>query len=89
MWRTSSRRTPCEVLREINDLFQGDTEKDRIVRKKLAEVEAKTKEMSLFIDKYDSKFHNRWELNVDSAADFNFRQKDHDTPKETYKYHKI
>ena len=89
MWRTSSRRTPCEVLREINDLFQGDGDIDRIVRKKLAEVEAKTKEMSLFIDKYDKKFHDRWELNVNSASDFNFRQQSHDVPKKTYKYHKL
>ena len=36
-------RSPCEVLREINDLFQGDTEKDEKVRKLLAEAEAKTK----------------------------------------------
>ena len=89
MWRTSAYRTPCEVLREINDLFQGDTDIDRIVRKKLAEVEAKTKEMSLFIDKYDKKFHDRWELNVNSSSDFRFRQSDHNTPKETYKYHKL
>lgn len=89
MWRTSAFRTPCEVLREINDLFQGDTNIDIIVRKKLAEVESKTKEMSLFIDKYDKNFHQRWEKNVDSDSDFNFRQGDHNTPKETYKFHKL
>ena len=83
MWRTSVYRTPCEVLREINDLFQGDEEIDRIVRKKLAEVEAKTKEMSLFIDKYDKKFHERWKPNVDANVDAEFRET------ETYKYHKI
>lgn len=89
MWRTSHLRTPCEVLREINDMFQGDAERDRIVRYKLAEVEAKTKEMSLFIDKYDKKFHNRWELNADVARDFNFRQSGKNTPREDYKYYKI
>lgn len=86
MWRTSHLRTPCEVLREINDIFQGDTDLDKMVRHKLAEVETKTKEMSLFIDKYDKKFHERWEKNADSAEDFNRRHKDKNTPKETYKY---
>ena len=89
MWRTSAFRTPCEVLREINDIFQGDEELDKIVRKKLAEVEAKTKEMSLFIDKYDKKFHERWERNTDSDVDFLRRHQDHNTPKETYKYHEL
>ena len=89
MWRTSHKRTPCEVLREINDIFQGDTELDKNVRKLLAEVEAKTKEMSLFIDKYDKKFHNRWENNTDSGVDFLRRQKDHNTPRDDYKYHKL
>ena len=89
MWRTSAYRTPCEVLREINDLFQGDDDFSKLIRLKLAEVESKAKEMSLFIDKYDKKFHQRWDMNVDSSDDFNLRQKDHNTPKETYKFHKI
>lgn len=89
MWRTSTHRTPCEILREINDIFQGDKPLDIIVRRKLAEVEAKAKEMSLFIDKYDRRFHEMWEKNEDSAADFDFRQRDKNTPKETYKYHKL
>jgi len=89
MWRTSAYRTPCEVLREINDLFQGDDDFSKLIRLKLAEVESKAKEMSLFIDKYDKQFHQRWDMNVDSSDDFNLRQKDHNTPKETYKFHKI
>lgn len=89
MWRTSTYRSPCEVLREINDLFQGDTDIDRIVRKKLADVEAKTKDMSIHLSKYEPDYYKKWELNVNSGADFNFRQSDHNTPKETYKYHKL
>ena len=89
MWRTSEFRTPCEVLREINDIFQEDDELDQVVRKKLAEVEAKTKEMSLFIDKYDKKFHQRWERNKDATNDFLRRQSDNNSPRKDYKFHKL
>lgn len=89
MWRTSHLRNPCEVLREINDMFQGDGELDKTVRMKLAEVEAKTKEMSLFIDKYDKNFHERWERNENANEDFLRRHEDKNTPRGTYKYHQI
>ena len=83
MWRTSAYRSPCEVLREINDLFQGDTDLDRIVRKKLAEAENKAKDMSIHLSKYEKNYYKKWERNVDANSDDAFR-----TRKE-YKFHKI
>ncbi len=89
MWRTTAYRSPCEVVREINDLFQGDSELDRIVRKKLAEVEERAKDMSIHLSEHEPNYYKKWERNVDANSDFTFRQVDHNTPKETYKYHKI
>ena len=89
MWRTSAYRSPCEVLREINDLFQGDTNKDKVVRKLLAEAEEKAKDMSIHLTKYEPNYYKKWERNINANSDFVFRQRDHDTPLETYKYHKL
>ena len=89
MWRTGAYRSPCEVIREINDLFQGDGELDKVVRKKLAEAEAKAKDMSIHLSKYEPNYYKKWELNEDANEDFTFRQKGHNEPKETYKYHKL
>jgi len=89
MWRTSAYRSPCEVVREINDMFQGDSFQDQEVRKLLAEVEAKAKDMSIHLSKYEENYYKKWDRNKDANDDFRFRQKDRDTPKETYKYHKL
>ena len=89
MWRTSPYRSPCEVIREINDMFQGDTGIEKRVRKLLAEVEAKAKDMSIHLSKYEENYYKKWEKNLDANEDFLRRQKDHNTPKETYKYHKL
>ncbi len=44
--RTSSHlRTICEVLREINDLHQGVSEHDIVIRRKLREAEKMGKRM--------------------------------------------
>ena len=83
MWRTSTFRTPCEVLREINDLFQGDTEKDKTVRRLLAESESKAKDMSHHLTVYEPKYFEKWDLNKEANRDDAFR-----TRKE-YKYDKI
>lgn len=39
-------RTPCEILREINDLCQSNSERDRVIRQKLDEVMKAAKLMS-------------------------------------------
>jgi len=44
MMRTASRfQTPCETLRQINDLCQDDTDKDRTIRELLSKFEIMAK----------------------------------------------
>jgi len=76
-------RSPCEVLREINDLFQGDTEKDELVRKLLAEAEAKTKRMSIELTKYDQTSYLTW---WDKILDYSDRLMRRKNP--SYKFYK-
>ena len=83
MWRTSAYRSPCEVLREINDMFQGDTEKDKKVRQLLSEAESKAKAMSIALTVYEPNFYKGWDRNKDANRDDAFR-----TRKE-YKFEKI
>jgi len=47
MKKVSNRRTICEVLREINDIHQGDADVDIITRKKLAIAEKMAKKICL------------------------------------------
>lgn len=56
----SKWRTVCEVLREINDLHQGDTRHDRAVRKKLVEAEAMAKRMSRKLLEYNEEVYKDW-----------------------------
>ena len=83
MWRTSAYRSPCEVLREINDRFQGDSEFDKWVREKLAEAEMKAKDMSIHLTVYEENYYKKWERNKDANRDDAFR-----TRKE-YKFHQV
>ena len=89
MWRTSAYRGPCEVVREVNDLFQGDNAEERKIRKLLAEIEFKAKDMSIHLSKYEPNYYKKWELNKDANDDFLRRQKAHNTPRDDYKYHKL
>jgi len=83
MWRTSPYRSPCEVLRKINDMFQGDTEKDKHVRMLLAEAEGKAKDMSIHLSKYEPNYFMKWDLNKEANRDDAFRSR------KEYKYDKI
>lgn len=56
-------RSPCEVLRKLNDLFQGDTKLDKEVRALLAESELKSKNMSIALHKYEPNFYKTWDKN--------------------------
>ena len=76
-------RSPCEVLREINDLFQGDTEKDEKVRKLLAEAEAKTKRMSIELTKYGQTYYLTWWDKISDYSDRLIRRKN-----PSYKFYK-
>ena len=56
--RTSNKlRTICEVLREINDLHQGDTAVDAETRGKLVEAEDMAKRMDTKLLKYAKRYH--------------------------------
>ena len=76
--QSTPTRTPCEILREINDLCQSDSALDKLIRKKLSEVMKGAKLMSYEIEKYD----NKWNLltwkspNINDKADWERRLKD-------------
>ena len=53
-------RTVCEVLREINDLHQENTEHDKIVRVKLCEAEDMAKRMSKKLVSYNKNVYRGW-----------------------------
>lgn len=55
-------RTVCEVLRDINDLHQTDSECDKETRIKLIEAEGMAKRMAKKLLEYNSKYHKDfWE----------------------------
>jgi hypothetical protein len=58
--RATELRTLCEVLREINDLHQGDKKHDRKVRKKLIEAEYMAKKMSYKLLEYNKEYDKDW-----------------------------
>lgn len=70
----SHSRTICEVLREINDLHQGDSEHDRITRAKLFEAQKMAKRMSNKLIDYNKEvFAEWWEENPDYEEDLRKR----------------
>jgi len=74
-------RTVCEILREINDMCQDNSQGNQIIRNKLALAESMTKRMSQKLDKYktelslnrDNDFHGL-EINIDFDDDLKRRQ---------------
>jgi hypothetical protein len=60
MRNASQERTICEVLREINDLHQGDSEHDIRIRLKLSEAEKMAKRMSLKLLEYNKQIFKDW-----------------------------
>lgn len=58
--RATKIRTLCEVLREINDLHQGETKHDRKVRKRLVEIERMAKKMSYKLLEYNKEYDKEW-----------------------------
>ena len=53
-------RTICEVLREINDMHQGDTDADKQTRSRLIEAEAMAKKMDKKLLKYAKHYHRKF-----------------------------
>jgi len=68
------KRTLCEVLREINDLHQDQTEHSVAVRKLLCEAEGMSKRMSYKLKEYNKKWDKEWwEDNPDYERDLDRR----------------
>lgn len=80
--RTSSPvRSPCELLRKINDMFQGDSERDLKVRRLCAEAESATKRLAQELNKHKKEaWKGWWALNkefpyeVKMRIDDNYKQ---------------
>lgn len=59
--RTASRlRSPCELLRKINDLAQGDNDKDKKIRKLCFECEKQVKKLARELNKHDADVWVKW-----------------------------
>ena len=59
--RTASPfRSPCEIIRKINDLFQGDDRIDRKVRELCAEAEKGSKQLAQELNKYKKEAWKGW-----------------------------
>lgn len=56
----SDELTVCEVLRRINDLCQGDSDKDCQIRKHLSMAEDMCKRMSFKLLSYNKKMFKGW-----------------------------
>jgi len=57
---TNKQRTLCEVLREINDIHQGEGRHAMVVRTKLAEAEKMAKKMSKKLYEYNKEYDAGW-----------------------------
>lgn len=66
--------SPCELLRQLNDLFQGDTAFDKQMRDKLAQIEVMTKELSIRLDKHEPHFQHSWKNNPTYQEDYKRRK---------------
>ncbi len=80
MNNVSVYRSPCEILRKINDKFQGDSKEDVEVRQLLAECEEMSKQMSIEVHKFNPDYFKSWPTNRTVNQDDNFRKQP------TYKY---
>jgi len=70
----SGKRTICEVLREINDLHQGQSKEDLKIRELLDEAISMAKKMSRKLLHYNKKaFSKFWEENPNYEKDLNRR----------------
>jgi len=70
----SPKRTVCEVLREINDLHQGDTQTDITTRGLVREAVDMAKRMDLALKDYNKEYDSGWWAeNADYETDLNRR----------------
>lgn len=52
--------SPCEILRKINDLVQGDSKQDLEIRKLCAQAERETKRLAQALNKYKKEAWRGW-----------------------------
>ena len=69
---SSEQRGVCEILREINDMAQGDG-RDMKIRVLVAQAEKLSKEMSIELCKSIPEYYKRWPKNIDHALDMKRR----------------
>ena len=75
--RTASKeRTPCEIIRKINDLVQGDTETEKQIRKLCFEVELLSKQLATELIKYRNWWGDWYTENDTFETDIKNRLKD-------------
>ena len=70
----TDKRTICEIIREVNDLCQSDSEKDREIRERLREIHDMAKRMSKKLKDYNKRvFSDWWEKNPEYEKKLNIR----------------
>lgn len=63
-------RSPCELLRKINDLVQGDSDREIEIRKLCSEAEKSTKRLAQELNKYKKEaWREWWEQNKEYKQD--------------------
>ena len=80
---SSPKLTPCELIREINDLCQGDTKKEERIRELCGAAEKMTKRIAQELHKYSKeiwKDEQWWKPNIA------WKQKGKRRVKDDYKY---
>ena len=77
MRTASPMRSPCELIRKINDLFQGESELDKTVRLLCAEAEKGTKRIAQELNKYKKNaWAGWWAKNKEFQKDIDNRLRD-------------
>jgi hypothetical protein len=72
-----TERTPCEVIRKINDHFQGNSTLDKEVRLLCAEAEKGTKRIAQELNKYKKNaWAGWWKENKEFKKDVDNRLRD-------------
>lgn len=70
----ATKRTICEVLREINDMHQSENDHDLFIHQRCAEAEHMAKRMSRKLRDYNREYDEGWwEENKDYAQDLERR----------------
>jgi hypothetical protein len=74
MFTASPMRSPCEIIRKINDKFQGDSEQEVEIRKLCAEAERGSKQLAKELNKYKKNaWLGWWAINSTYKADIDRR----------------